>query len=127
MNNYSLQKPSLLKALAIITLVNGILNIIYGITVTAAIVLGTFFVGIICAPITMLPIVLGVFEILYAAKLLVNPPQPVKPATTLAVLEITMIISGNIISLIAGILTLVFYNDVGVREYFARLNGQITS
>ena len=127
MNTYSLQKPELLKALAIITLINGILNILYGIGVTTAILLGAFFLGIICAPITILPIILGVFEILYAVKLLANPPQPVHPSTAIAVFEIVMIISGNVISLVVGILALVFYSDAGVKSYFAQLNGQSAS
>ena len=52
------------------TLVNGILNIMYGLGVTAAIVLGTLGIGLLSAPITVLPTVLGIFEILYATKIL---------------------------------------------------------
>jgi hypothetical protein len=60
------QKPGMVQAIAIMTLINGILNILYGLSVTAGIVLGTLFVGIICAPVTILPVVLGIFEIIYA-------------------------------------------------------------
>lgn len=117
-------KPGLVQFIAIMTLVNGILNILYGLIVTGAIVLGTFFLGIICAPVTILPVVLGIFEILYAVKLLATPPQPVRPSQTIAILEIIAVITGNIISLIVGILALVFYADADVKYYFARLNGQ---
>jgi len=106
------------------TIINGILNILYGVSVTTAIVLGTFFLGILCAPITILPVVLGIFEIIYGIKLLANPPQPVKPSQTLAILEIVAVISGNIISAVVGVLALVFYSDANVKAYFAWLNGQ---
>jgi hypothetical protein len=118
-------KPGMVQALAIMTLINGILNILYGAGVTAVIVLGTLFVGTICAPITILPVVLGIFEIAYAVKLLANPPQPVKPSQTIAILEIVAVVSGNGISAIIGVLALVFYADANVKAYFATLNGQV--
>lgn len=116
-------KPGMVQAIGIMTIINGILNILYGVGVTAAIVLGTFFVGILCAPVTILPAILGIFEILYALKLLANPPQPVKPSQTIAILEIVAVISGNVISAVVGVLALVFYSDADVKAYFARING----
>ena len=120
----SAQKPGMVTALTIITLINGILNILYALGITAAIVLGTLGIGLLCAPLTILPAILGIFEILYAVKLLSNPPQPVKPSQTLAVLEIVCIITGNVISMVVGILALVFYNDISVKDYFARINSE---
>ena len=120
-----LQKPGMVQAISIMTLINGILNILYGLGVTAAIVLGTLFVGIICAPITILPVVLGIFEIIYAVKLLANPPQPIKPSQAIAIFEIVAVVSGNIISAVVGVLALVFYSDMNVKTYFARLNNQM--
>jgi hypothetical protein len=121
----SVQKPGMVTALTIMTLINGILNILYALGFTAAIVLGTFGIGLLCAPLTILPAILGIFEILYAVKLLSNPPQPVKPSQTLAVLEIVCIITGNVISMVVGILALVFYNDTSVKDYFARINSEM--
>ncbi|PIW20121.1 MAG: hypothetical protein COW33_03305 [Anaerolineae bacterium CG17_big_fil_post_rev_8_21_14_2_50_57_27] len=118
------QKPGMVQAIAIMTLVNGILNILYSLSLTGGIVLGTIGVGLLCAPITILPAVLGIFEILYATKILPNPPQPVQPSQTIAILEIVCIIFGNVISVVVGILTLVFYNDPAVRAYFAQINKQ---
>lgn len=121
----SAQQPGMVTALTIMTLVNGILNIMWSLGVTLGIVLGTFGIGLLCAPITLLPGVLGIFEILYAAKLLANPPQPVKPSQTIAILEICCIVAGNVISLVVGILALVFYSDTAVKAYFARINGAV--
>jgi len=119
-----LMKPGMVQVIAIITLINGILNILYGLIVTGSIVLGTFFIGLLCVPVTILPAILGIFEIIYATKLLANPPQPVRPSQTIAILEIIAVISGNVLSAIVGVLALVFYSDASVKAYFARLNGQ---
>jgi hypothetical protein len=115
-------KPGKIQAIAIISLINGILNIISGLGVSAAVVISTMFIGILCVPVTILPSVLGIFEIIYATKLLANPPVPVKPSQTLAIMEICCIIFGNVVSLAAGIVALVFYSDPEVKAYFASLN-----
>jgi hypothetical protein len=117
------QKPGMVQTIAILTLINGILNILWGLGLTATVVLSTVFVGIICAPVTILPSILGIFEILYATKLISTPPQSVKPSQTIAILEICCILVGDVMSLIVGVLALVFYNDISVRTYFARING----
>ena len=119
-----LEKPNLVNIIAWTTLASGIVNIMWGLAASA-----TAFVtiiGIICIPLTILPSILGIFEILYAAKLLSNPPHPVQPAKTIAILEIVCILTGNVFSMVVGILSLVFYNDQIVRDYFARLNGTMS-
>jgi hypothetical protein len=105
------------------TLASGIVNLFWGIGASLTVLLSI--VGIICIPFTILPTILGVFEIIYAAKLLSNPPQTVQPSTNIAILEIVCILLGNIFSVVVGILALVFYNDLVVRDYFARLNGTL--
>ncbi len=127
--NYSVptslgEKPGQVTAIAIMTLISGILNILAAFVWSVLIVVGTIGVGLLCVPVTILPGVMGVFEIIYAAKLLSNPPRPVRPSQTLAILEICAILFANVLSLVTGILALVFYNDHQVQEYFARLNSQ---
>lgn len=118
MNNE--QKPGLVTAIAIMTLISGIINLFWGF-VASATALGTI-VGVICLPITILPTILGVFEIIYAAKLLSVQPEPMQPSIPLAVFQILTIFYGNIFSVVVGILLLIFFNDVTVRDYFTRLN-----
>ena len=113
--------PGLVKTIAVMTLVNGIVNIFWGLIATAVVV-PTIILACL-AVFTILPTILGVFEIIYALKLLNNPPQPVQPSTTIAILEILCVLTGNVFSMIVGILSLVFYNDPQVKEYFAKLNG----
>lgn len=114
------QKPTLVNVIAWTTLASGIVNLVWGIGLSITVLASI--VGIVCIPLTILPTVLGIFEILYAAKLLSNPPQPVKPSTTIAILEIVALLAGNVFSMVVGILSLVFYNDQVVKDYFARLN-----
>lgn len=114
-------KPGKIQAIAIMTIINGALNIFWGAGVSLGMLFGL--VTIICIPITIMPAILGIFEILYGVKLLANPPQPAQPSQTLAILEICCIIVGNVFSMVVGILALVFYNEPDVRAYFARLNG----
>jgi hypothetical protein len=118
-----LQKPSLVSVIAWTTLASGIVNLGWGLVVSATAFLSIL--GICCTPITILPAILGIFEIIYAAKLLSVPPQPVRPAINLAVLEIVCILTGNVFSMIVGIISLIFYNDPAVKEYFARLNADV--
>ena len=115
------QKPGLFTAVAALTLVSGVVNLFWGF-IASATALGTI-VGVVCLPITILPTILGVFEIIYAAKLLSSQPEPVQPSQTIAVFEIMTFMIGNLFSMVVGVLALIFYNDVTVRDYFARLNG----
>jgi len=109
-------RPTLVSVIAWTTLASGIVNVIWGVVALSN------FIGFICAPITVLPVVLGVFEIVYAAKLLGNSAQPLRPSTNIAVFEIACVIFGNVFSMVVGILSLVFYNDIVVKDYFAGLN-----
>jgi len=114
------QKPGLLSAIAVITLISGIVNLFWGF-IASATALGTI-IGAVCLPITILPTILGVFEIIYAAKLLSTQPEPVKPSPSIAIFEILMMLMLNIFSMVVGILVLIFYNDQSVKEYFARIS-----
>lgn len=102
----------MLNAIGVTTLLSGMLNIVWGV------VASTNLIGLLCAPVTILPIVLGSFEIAYAASLLRKPLQPVGPARRLAVFELLCLLFGNVFSSIVGILSLVFFHDTAVRAYF---------
>jgi hypothetical protein len=115
------EKPGMVTAIAIMTLINGIINIMWGLSITTSVVFGTFFLGAICAPVTFLPAILGIFEIIYALKLLSNTPQLIQPSIAIAILEIIAVITGNVLSAIVGILVLIFYNDLTVKYYFSML------
>ena len=117
------QKPTLFQVIAWMTLISGVVNLFWGFAASGT-ALATI-VGVICTPITILPAILGIFELIYAAKLFSEPPQILQPSTNIAVFEIAAVLTGNVFSMAVGILALVFYNDKVVKDYFARLNGTL--
>ena len=119
------QKPTLVNVIAWMTLASGIVNLFWGIAASGAVIASTIGIGVICTPITILPTILGIFEIIYAAKLMSNPPQQIQPSNNIAILEIVCLLVGNLFAVVVGILALVFYNDLVVKDYFARLNGTL--
>lgn len=120
----AIEKPGSIQTVAILTLISGIVNVLWGLGITAAVVLGTLLFGIICAPLTLLPAILGIFEIIYASQLLANPPNTRQPSQVLAIFQIVGILSANVVSFITGILALVVYSNPETKEYFAALNPQ---
>lgn len=118
-------KPGKVTAIAVMALVDGVLNIVWSLSlIVGVLILGvsTFGLGCLLLPLAVYPLVLGILEIVYAAKLLPNEPRVVKPATWLAIMQICNIIVGNPVSLAVGIVSLVLFNDAEVRAYFAALN-----
>jgi hypothetical protein len=114
------QKPGLYIAIAAMTLASGIINLFWGFMATATVLSTVIFA--FCLPITILPTILGIFEIIYAARLLSTQPQPTGPSPAIAAFQISTFIYGNVFSPVVGILNLIFFNDQAVREYFARSN-----
>jgi uncharacterized RDD family membrane protein YckC len=104
-------KPGSVQAIAIVTLVSGIINIGIGITVIPV----SLFIWTLPGAFS---IVLGILEIVYATKLLPDPIKPTKPSRAIAIMEIINIINGSVTSLAAGIVALIFYNNRDVADYF---------
>ena len=119
------QKPTLFQVIAWMTLISGVVNLFWGFAASGTALVTI--VGILCIPLTILPTILGVFELIYAAKLFSEPPQIIQPSTNIAVFEIASVLTGNVFSMAVGILALVFYNDKVVKDYFAYLNGTLPS
>ncbi len=118
------QKPGKVQAIAVLTLASGITNILWmlvlGILVFPLIAVATIGIGCLLYPLLILPIVLGVFEIIYAAKLLPTPIKPVKPSQSIAILEVVCALTGNLIPVAAGIVALILYSDPEVKAYFGK-------
>lgn len=115
------QRPGLVTTLAALTMASGILNLLLSLAITTLIVIGTIGIGLLlCAPVTLLPAVLGVFEIIYAARLFSEVQLPPRPNQVLAYFEIATLLFANLISMAVGIIALVIYNDAGVKAYFNR-------
>lgn len=117
---HPLPKPGLLQAAVVLTLISGIVNILNSGLLAAALLMSCF--GAICIPVAVLPLTLGIFEIIYAMKLLPARPEPAQPNQTLAILQICSVLWGGVISVVAGVLALVAYNDLSVRAWFDAIN-----
>jgi hypothetical protein len=109
-------KPGNVQLIGIFMIVSGVLNILVGGGIAIAVVLGTFFIGLICLPLLLIPIGVGIWEIVVGANV-VND-RLVKNLQVVAGFEIASILWGNVLSMAAGILVLVFYNDPETRAYF---------
>jgi hypothetical protein len=121
-----IRKPGKVQAIAIMTLVSGVLNCLWGLSAGVSILAANFF-GCYWAPYA---ITLGVLEIIYAAKLLGSNPTRLQPAKYLAIMQIINITTLNFYQLfvgdvVVGILALVFYSDPEVDAYFRHINGQM--
>lgn len=114
-----LAKPGKVQAIAIMCLIDGILNILWGIGLACGLALSLY--GIICSPVGLYPVVLGILEIIYASQLLADPPRAGRPAQYLAIMQICNILLGDVISVVIGILSLVFYGDYEVKDYFGKI------
>jgi ABC-type polysaccharide/polyol phosphate export permease len=115
------QRPGLVTTLAALTLTSGIINVFFSLAITGLLILATLGIGLVlCAPFTLLPVLLGIFEIIYGARLLSSPLQPPRPNHLIAYLEIATLIYFNPVGLAVGIIALVIYNDETVKEYFSR-------
>ncbi|HTX92240.1 MAG TPA: hypothetical protein VMC09_13590 [Anaerolineales bacterium] len=117
-------KPGKIQAVGIVTLVSGISNIFWMLILTTTVILplgiASYGIGCLLVFFVVPPIVLGIFEIVYAAKLLPDPIKATKPSMALAILEIVCFLTGNLLSVGAGIVALVMYNDPEVKAYFQR-------
>jgi hypothetical protein len=116
-------KPEKVQYIGIGMLVSGISNVLAGCGLTGIILLGTLGIGIICAPLTLIPAILGGFEIFYATKILKNPPDAIKVQYLqyLSYAEVASIIWGNVISAVVGVVVIIFFNEPEVGDYFRDL------
>ena len=111
-------KPGGLTAVGIIWIVDGMLSIGWGF----GLVMGAFasIVGVVCLPLTALPFVVGLLELIYGIRLSMNPPSVNKPPIFISILEIILILYLDVLGLAAGIATLVLLNQEEVKEYFSQ-------
>ncbi len=96
-------------------LIDGILNLFGGLAVAGCLLCST----IVCAPLGLYSIVLGVLEIVHFNQLNDTPPRRSDLSVWLCVMQIVNVIFGNPLSLVTGILGLIAANDAAVKCYLA--------
>jgi len=112
-------KPGNVQLIGIIMITSGVLNVLAGGGIALAVVLGTFFIGLICLPFLLIPIGIGVWEIVTGVNV-VNG-RAARNIQLVAGFEIASILWANVLSMVAGILVLVFYGDAETKAYFEAL------
>jgi predicted Zn finger-like uncharacterized protein len=109
------EKPGKVQAVAVMTLVGGIMATLLGVGLT----LGGF--PVCCLwPGTYFSLVMGIMAIVKGAQLLGPNAHREAPPTTVAVMQIINVINGDFVNLTLGILTLVFLNEAEVKRFFRR-------
>lgn len=119
--------PAKITTIGILCLVDGILNILYGLAAIFGLAffgIATLGIGCLLLPLGLYPLVLGVLGMIYGIKLLSTPPRPAGPARWLAVMQIVNVLWGNVISLVVGIVNLVLFTDPEVVAFFDRMASQ---
>ena len=122
-------RPGKLQAIAIMTLVGGILAtlfsifwILYGLLIALA----TMGIGCICLIGPIFQLVAGILCIIQGSKLLGKNPDPHYAKTKkTAIMQIICIICFDWINMVLGIINLVFLNDEQVKAYIRSRGGQI--
>jgi hypothetical protein len=122
-------RPGKLQAIAIMTLVGGILAtlfsifwILYGLLIAFA----TMGIGCICLIGPIFQLVAGILCIIQGSKLLGKNPDPHYAKTKkTAIMQIICIICFDWINMVLGIINLVFLNDEQVKAYIRSRGGQI--
>lgn len=98
------------------TLIDGILNLLIGLTAGGVL----FCLTVVCTPLAAYPIVLGILEIVQFGQISRHPPTRRELPTWLAVMQIIGFLFSNPLSLACGIIGLIAGNDESVKTYFAR-------
>lgn len=112
---HSNSEPGRYQAIYIMMLIDGILNVINGAGLVGGALISI--IGVICLPVVAIPLTLGIFEILYASKMLNHKKVSHGTIQTIAIFETASILYGNVIALVVGILNLIFLDDPAVKNY----------
>jgi hypothetical protein len=105
------QKPGKVQAIAIMTLVGGILA-----TLTAVAFMATIY-GL-CWPGTYYSLVMGIMAIVKASQLLGDRATSQPPPSGIAIMQIVNIVNCDFVNLTLGIINLVFLSDKEVKDFF---------
>lgn len=116
-----MNKPGKVQTLSTLIIISGFLNFFGGGILALLIIIGTLGIGLFCAPILILPMILGVAELIQGINLLAEPPRVKEPSQAIAILEICSILFANVFAVVVGVVNLIFSSDQEVKEYFASL------
>lgn len=109
------EKPGKVQAIAIMTLIGGILALLYGLSLLGfgvASCIGLLWPG------TYYALVLGIMGVIRGSQLLGDKAYKESPPQGIAIMMIINVINCDLMNLTLGILVLVFLGDEEVKDYF---------
>jgi hypothetical protein len=117
-------KPGKVQAIAIMTLIGGILATINAVIIIlyfGVMAVASMGLGLVCClwPGPYYGLVVGILGIIKGSQLLGQAAHEQKQPRGMAILQIVNIINFDVPNLVMGILTLVFCGDPEVQDYFA--------
>jgi hypothetical protein len=111
------EKPGKVHAVAVMTLVGGILAIVHSLVLLLA--LGASSLGVCCLwPGPYYGLVMGIMATVKGSQLLAEDAYRMAPPVGTAVMQVINIINLDVPNCVMGIVSLVFLNDPEVRDYF---------
>jgi len=113
--------PGKLQAIAIMTLVGGIIGVLVGLLYGCyfgLLTIATFGFGVVFMLFPIYALIFGIMAITKGSQMLGSNPLPAfRSAKSIAIMQIINIICCDLFNLIMGIINLVFLNDPEVRDY----------
>ena len=117
--NKQITKPSQITTIAVLCLVDGILNIAYGLIAFVF----TFLGNLLALLVSLYCLTLGILEIRYAIGLFSDPPKVARPAQYIPIMQIINVLTLNVFTLflgspIIGVVVLALHRNDEIRNYF---------
>ena len=117
--NKQITKPSQLTTIAVLCLVDGILNTAYGLIALVSAFLG----NLLALLFSLYCLTLGILEIRYAIGLFSDPTKVAKPAQYIPIMQIINVLTLNVFTLflgspLIGVVVLALHRTNEVRNYF---------
>jgi hypothetical protein len=109
----STTKPGILQVISVLDIINGLVNAVWGLLLFFGGI--TFILGIYAW-------VVATMSIIHAVRLSANPPRVTTPNKALAILQIVNFITGNLLSVVIGIVNLIIYERPEVRAFYKQLS-----
>lgn len=111
-------KPGKVQAIAVLTLIGGIYAIVYTVSIIIAVLAATICLGAIYLPMYF-GLVAGIMATIKGAQLLGRNDRAVSPPFAEGVMLIINIVNCDVVSLVLGIIIVVFAGDQEVKAYYS--------
>lgn len=113
--------PGMVTTIGILVLVGGALDIVlnlFWVVYVLLIALGTFGIGLLCCIFPIAGLISGVLNLMHGIKMVQNPSVP--PSQPLAIAQVCSVLWCGMLTMVCGILVLVFSKNPEVVAWYNR-------